>query len=198
MKHIFLIIVLICCYFLWEQRPVRYGGGIIVESKPMVTHIAFPNSIETDNYIITPRYQIEGKVRVIANKRYWFDDMRHVSSVDLLLAWDRMSDEDLLRRMLVKIDDRSYHVQMTKPPFQRGNIHDNLIMAHTIPATERIQDKLKSIRRGQLIHFTGYIVDIENRIGNEWISPVRDHWPQQRSSQWVWFEDLEIIEDPVK
>lgn len=195
LKHIFLIIVLIFCYFLWEQRPVRYGPGITAESKPTIDRIAFPNSIETSNYIITPQYQIRGKVRVIANKRYWFDDMRHISSVDLLLAWDQMSDDDLLRRMLVKISDRSYHVQMTKPPFQRSNIHENLIMAHTIPSTDRIQDKLKSIRRGQVISFSGYIVDIENRIGNEWISPVRDHWPMQRSSQWVWFEELHIEED---
>jgi len=195
LKHIFLIIVLIFSYFLWEQRPVRYGGGITVESKPMVDRIAFPNAIETENYAIIPRYKIEGTVRIIAKKRYWLDDMRHISSVDLLLAWDRMSDEDLLRQMLVKINDRSYQVQMTKPPFQRGNIHENLIMAHSIPASEQISDKLKSIRRGQLIHFSGYIVNIENRTGNEWISPVRNHWPQQRSSQWIWFEDLEFIED---
>lgn len=173
---------------------MRYGPGVVVESKPTVDRIAFPNAIETDNYIITPRYQINGEVRVIANKRYWFDGMRHISSIDLLLAWDRMSDEELLRRMLVKINDRSYHVQMTKPPFQRGNIHQNLIMAHTIPATDRVQDKLKSIRRGQLISFSGYIVDIENRIGSEWVSPVRDHWPLQRSSQWVWVEDIELID----
>lgn len=195
LKHIFLVIVLILCYFLWEQRPVRYGPGITVESQPTIERIAFPNSIETSNYIISPRYKIEGDVRVIANKRYWFDEMRHISSVDLLLAWNKMSDEELLGRMLVKINDRSYHVQMTKPPFQRNNIHQNLIMAHTIPSSERVQNKLNSIRRGQLISFSGYIVDIESRIGSEWISPVRDHWPMQRSSQWIWIEDIVIVDE---
>lgn len=194
LKHIFLVIVLILCYFLWEQRPVRYGPGIIVESQPTIDQVAFPSSFETSNYVITPRYKINGDVRVIANKRYWFDEMRHISSVDLLLAWDKMSDDDLLKRMLVKIDDRSYHVQMTKPPFQRTNVHENLIMAHTIPSTERVQQKLNSIRRGQLISFSGYIVDIESRIGNEWISPVRDNWPMQRSSQWIWIDELTLIE----
>jgi len=194
LKHIFLVIVLIFCYLLWEQRPVRYGPGILIENKPKIERIAFPNPIETDNYVITPRFEIEGNVRVIAKNRYWFDDMRHISSIDLLLAWDRMSDEELLRRMLVKISDRSYHVQMTKPPFQRGNIHQHLIMTHTIPSSERIQDKLKSIRRGQMISFSGYIVDIENRIGNEWVSPVRDQWPAQRSSQWLWIEDITFID----
>lgn len=173
---------------------MKYGPGVVVENKPTVDRIAFPKAIETDNYIFTPRYQINGDVRVIANKRYWFDGMRHISSVDLLLAWDRMSDDDLLRRMLVKIDDRSYQVQMTKPPFQRGNIHQNLIMAHAIPSNDRVQDKLNSIRRGQLISFSGYIVDIESKIGSEWISPVRNHWPMQRSSQWVWIEDINLID----
>lgn len=194
LKHIFLVIVLIFCYLLWEQRPVRYGPGIIADTKPNVERIAFPDPIETDNYIITPKFEIHGTVRVIAKTRYWFEDMRHISSIDMLLSWDRMSDEDLLRRMLVKIDDRSYHVQMTKPPYLRGNIHEHLMMTHTIPASDRIQEKLISIRRGQLITFTGYIVDIQNRIGTEWISPVRDKWPAQRSSQWIWIEDLTLEE----
>lgn len=196
LKHIFLIIVLLFCYLLWEQRPVRYGPGIVADTKPSIERIAFPNPIETDNYIILPRFEINGTVRVIAKNRYWFEDMRHISSIDLLLSWDRMSDEDLLRRMLVQIDDRSYHVQMTKPPYQRGNIHEHIIMAHTIPASERIQEKLKTIRRGQLITFSGYIVDIENRVGTEWLSPVRDQWPAHRSSQWIWIEDL-ILEESV-
>lgn len=195
LKHIFLVIVLIFCYLLWEQRPVRYGPGIVADSKPNVERIAFPNPIETDNYIITPKFELNGTVRVIAKNRYWFEEMRHISSIDLLLSWDRMSDEDLLRRMLVKIDDRSYHVQMTKPPYQRGNIHEHLLMTHTIPASDRIQEKLKSIRRGQLITLTGYIVDIQNRIGTEWISPVRDQWPAQRSSQWIWIEDLTLEDE---
>jgi hypothetical protein len=195
LKHIFLIIVLIFCYLLWEQRPVRYGPGILAESKPEVAKIDFPIPIETDNFIITPKFEINGTVRVIAKNRYWFEDMSHMSPMDLLLSWDRMSDEDLLTRMLVKIDDRSYSVQMTKPPYQRGNIHQHLMMTHAIPATEQIQDKLTSIRRGQLVSFTGYIVDIQNRIGTEWISPVRDELPANRSSQWLWIEGFSLEED---
>lgn len=194
LKHIFLIIVLIFCYFLWEQRPVRYGPGIVADSKPSVAKINFPNPIETNNFIITPKFEISGTVRVIARNRYWFEDMSHISPIDLLLSWNRMSDEDLLKRMLVKIDDRSYHVQMTKPPYQRGNIHEHLMMAHTIPASENIQDKLSSVRRGQLVSFTGYIVDIENRLGTEWISAVRDELPANRSSQWIWVEGLSLVE----
>lgn len=195
LKHIFLIIVLIFCYLLWEQRPVRYGPGILADSKPVVAKIDFPNPIETDNFIITPKFEISGTVRVIARNRYWFEDMSHISPIDLLLSWNRMSDEELLKRMLVKIDDRSYQVQMTKPPYQRGNIHEHLMMVHTIPASEQIQDKLKSLRRGQLVSFTGYIVDIENRLGTEWISPVRDKLPASRSSQWIWIESLSFVDD---
>ena len=192
LKHIFLIIVLIFCYFLWEQRPVRYGSGIVADAKPDIVRINFPNPIETENFIITPKFEINGTVRVIAKNRYWFEDMSHISPVDLLLSWDRMSDEELLKRMLIKIDNRSYHVQMTKPPYQRGNIHEHLMMTHTIPATEQIQEKITSLRRGQLVSFSGYVVDIENRVGNTWISPVRDKLPANRSSQWLWIENLTL------
>ena len=194
LKHIFLIIVLILCYLLWEQRPVRYGSGVIADSRPDIVSIDFPNPIETENFVITPKFEISGNVRVIAKNRYWFEDMSHISPVDLLLSWDRMSDEDLLKRMLVTINDRSYHVQMTKPPYQRGNIHEHLMMTHTIPATEKIQEKISSLRRGQLISFSGYIVDIENRLGNQWVSPVRDNLPSNRSSHWLWIENLTLKE----
>lgn len=197
LKHIFLIIVLIFCYLLWEQRPVRYGPGIVAETRPTVTKIDFPNPIETDNFIITPKFEISGTVRVIAKNKYWFEEMSHVSPIDMLLSWDRMSDEELLRRMLVTIDDRSYHVQMTKPPYQRGNIHEHLMMSHTIPASQQIHDVLSSVRRGQLVSISGYIVDLENRLGDEWISPVRDNMPAKRSSQWLWVESVTLVENVV-
>jgi hypothetical protein len=194
LKHIFLVIILIFCYLLWEQRPVRYGDGVVAEKKPEIASIDFPNPIETDNFIINPKFEISGTVRVIAKSRYWFEDMSHISPFDLLLSWDRMSDEDLLKRMLVKIDDRSYHVQMTKPPYQRGNIHEHLMMTHIIPATEQIQEKISSLRRGQMVSISGYIVDIENLLGNEWISPVRDNLPANRSSHWLWLENITLEE----
>lgn len=194
LKHFYLIIILIICYLLWEQRPVRYGPGIIADSKPDIEKIDFPNAIETENFIITPKFEMSGTVRVIAKNRYWFENMSGISPFDLLLSWDRMSDEDLLTRMLVSIEDRSYEVQMAKPPYQQGNIHQHLMMTHTIPATEQIQDKISSLRRGQLVSLSGYIVDIENRYGNVWISPVRDELPAYRSSHWFWIEKITFEE----
>lgn len=195
LKHISLAVILIICYFLWEQRPVKYGPGIVAESEPRIEKITFSRPIETKNYIITPRYEIEGTVRVIAQKNYWFDEMRHISPTDLIIAWDRMSNDELLSKMLININERSYSVQMAKPPFMRSNIHDYLIMAHSIPSSELIHEKLVSLRRGQLISFSGYIVDVENRTVDKWISPVRDGFPAQRSPQWIWFEEL-FIEEP--
>ncbi len=192
LKHIFLILVLVVCYFLWEQRPVRHGPGVVAGAKPNIERIAFPEPIETESFIITPHHQVEGKVRVVANKNYWFDDLKFISSVDLLFGWDRMSDENLLKKMLVKINERAYHVQMTKPPFQRTNIHEHLLMVHAIPANEEISEKLHSIRRGQIVAFSGFLVDIEDRIGNQWSSPVNENGPVQKSSQWMWIEKLEI------
>jgi hypothetical protein len=68
------------------------------------------------------------------------------------------------------------------------------MMTHIIPATEQIQEKISSLRRGQMVSISGYIVDIENRIGNEWISPVRDNLPANRSSHWLWLEDITLEE----
>lgn len=176
---------------------MRYGAGVIADSKPEIEKILYPNAIETENFIINPKFEISGTVRVIAKNRYWFEHMSSISPFDLLLSWDRMSDEDLLTRMLVNIEDRSYEVQMTKPPYQQGNIHQHLLMTHVIPATEQIHDKISSLRRGQLISVSGYIVDIENRYGNRWISPVRDDLPASRSSHWFWIEKITLEEADI-
>jgi len=190
LKHVYLIIILIICYLLWEQRPVRYGPGVIADSKPKIEKINFPNVIETEKFIVTPKFKISGTVRVIAKNRYWFEHMSEISPFDLLLSWDRMSNDELLKRMLINIEDRSYEVQMAKPPYQQGNIHQHLMMTHVIPATEQVHDKISSLRRGQLVSLSGYIVDIENRYGNIWISPVRDELPAYRSSHWFWIEKI--------
>jgi len=195
LKHIFLLLVLIFCYFLWEQRPVKYGPGVIVNSQPKVEAVNRTATFDIKNATLIPKYQIEGTIRVIAKKSYWFDNKRHISPTDLVLGWNRMSDDKLLRKLLITIDDRSYDVQMAKPPSMRGTIHEYVLMAHAIPATERIREKLATVRRGQFISFSGFIVDVRTKDEKSWVSPVRDGKPAVRSAQWIWIENL-FFEEP--
>lgn len=195
LKHIFLLLVLIFCYFLWEQRPVKYGPGVMVNSEPRLETVNRAATIDTEEATLIPKYRIEGTIRVIAKKSYWFDNRRHISPTDLVLGWNRMSDDKLLNKLLITIDDRSYEVQMAKPPSLRGTIHEYVIMAHTIPATERIREKLATVRRGQFISFSGFIVDVRTNNEDTWVSPMRDGKPAVRSPQWIWIENL-FLEEP--
>ncbi len=192
-KHFSLIVVLLGCYMLWEQRPVWHGEGITVSEAPAINVLRSAKSIETDNYILTPVAAISGSSRLIGRKLYWFDDHASLSPIDFTLGWDKMSDEYYLRRMQVQIAEREHAIRFAIERIPKTNISDMVLHMHAIPSNDDIREKMRWMRRGHVIDFEGYIVDVLPKTED---ASARRHKQKpsfkRNSSHFIWIENLTI------
>jgi len=192
-KHFSLIVVLLGCYMLWEQRPVWHGEGITVSEAPAIQVLRSAKSIETDNYVLTPVAAISGSSRLIGRKLYWFDEHATLSPFDFTLGWDKMSDEYYLRRMQVKIIDRDHKIHVAIQRIPKTDISGMVLHMHAIPSNEDIRNKMRLIRRGHIIDFDGYIVDVHNKADDSSVLRNRQRPSfQNNSSHYIWIENLTI------
>jgi len=192
-KHFSLIVVLLGCYMLWEQRPVWHGEGITVSDAPAIQVLRSAKSIETDNYVLTPVAAISGSSRLIGRKLYWFDEHASLSPFDFTLGWDKMSDEYYLRRMQVKITDRNHSIHFAIQRIPKTDISDMVLHMHAIPSNEDIRNKMRLIRRGHIVDFDGYIVDVHTKTDDASVLRQRQRPSfKNNSSYYIWIENLTI------
>lgn len=192
-KHFSLIVVLLGCYMLWEQRPVWHGEGVTVSEAPVINVLRSAKSIETDNYVLTPVAAISGSSRLIGRKLYWFDEYATLSPFDFTLGWDKMSDEYYLRRMQVKITDRNHSIFFAIQRIPKADISDMVLHMHAIPSNEDIRNKMRMIRRGHIVDFDGYIVDVHPKTDDASVLRHRQKPSfKNNSSHYIWIENLTI------
>lgn len=192
LKHIFLILLLAGGYYLWDLRSIKHDPGILVEDEPVVVSLGRSQTIETENFTLQPRHQIQGEARVIARKRYWFDILAGLAPYDYVLAWDKMSDEAVLGPISVRIDDRSFDFRMASPPIPINEMRNNSLHTHFIASNSEIEELIKGIRVGHIIQFDGMIVDVKHMHGWEQTSAEISKNGNRRGSQFIWIEDLAL------
>jgi hypothetical protein len=76
-----------------------------------------------------------------------------------------------------------------------GDVQDyllaNLTHLHTIPADRDIASRLAGIRPGQLVQFSGVLVDVTARDGGRYVSSLRLH---DYDCEIAWIEELELLD----
>ncbi|MEX0662321.1 MAG: hypothetical protein WEA58_02950 [Balneolaceae bacterium] len=194
LKHLFLILLLIGAWFLWDQRSIKHGPGVLAETHPKIENIRSPTPIETENFTLNPLQQIEGELRVISRKRYWFDELSGIAPYGYIFSWEGMSDEENLRRISPKQDNRSYTLHVSTPPLSIQNMHDKVVLAQAIPANEQILEIMKNIRVGHVVRFAGIITDLEKKDGVvQYHSNIEGRNAKMQGVKFIWIEELSIL-----
>ncbi len=193
LKHLFLILLLVGAWFLWDQRSIKHGHGVLAENAPEIVDIRTRNPLETENFTLYPLQQIKGELRIISRKRYRFDELSGIAPYVYLFSWGGMSDEKHLRRVSPKQDNRSYTLHVSTPPLSIQNMHSKVLLAHAIPANEQIYEKMKDTRVGHVVRFSGFITDLEKKNGMvKFQSNIEGRNPNMRGSKFIWIEELSI------
>lgn len=192
-KHLSLLLVLSGCFFLWDQRPVWHGEGITAENAPEIHQVRNVHPFETENYKLIPVASISAETRVLARNRYWFDDFAGLSPFDYVLGWDQMSDEENLRRMQVRISERSHNIRYSVEIVPRNDISNMVLHGHFIPSTPEIMSEMRKIRRGHLISINGYIVQpmIKSQAAADNTTVNKRYQPS--GQYFVWIEEISIL-----
>jgi len=194
LKHIFLILVLAVSYYLWDQRPIKHGVGVTAPEGPKVERGFQLSEHQIKHYTLEPKFRLKTTSRVLANKRYWFDEKSELAPVDFVLGWGDLSDERILDQVKTPIRSRDFKVDVIRPPLTFSEIRSKLLYMHAIPSNEEIADQLKRVKPGQIVSIQGYIVDVYDRSDVLWTSSRQGTSAKLDNSQFVLVESLELLD----
>ena len=170
-----LIIVIIMvgfgAYHHFSNRPIMHGNGVIASAQPR-QYSTSQASLTLKDYAIIPLQSFEIEARVLSVEHYSFGREADLAPVDLTLGWGPMSDEVVLSKIEISQSNRFYHWHVDAFPIPREQIESNSANMHMIPATSTIEKTLKSIRPGQVVKLSGYLVEVNAADGWHWRSSL--------------------------
>lgn len=109
---------------------------------------------------------------MLSSKSYSVGREADLSPVDLALGWGPMSDETILNKVDISQSHRFYYWHVDEFPIPRREIETHSANMHMIPADDRIEKMLKSVRPGEVVKLSGYLVQVNASDGWHWKSSL--------------------------
>ena len=125
-----------------------------------------------EGYTITSLEPFEMNARVLSSTRYFIDRESDLAPVDLALGWDVMADTKITDQIKISQSNRWYYWQVDEFPIPREEIESHSANMHLIPATPQIESAIKSVSVGQMVKFSGDLVEVSGDDGWYWKSSL--------------------------
>lgn len=191
-KRIFLLVLITYgAYHHFSNRPIMHGSGVIANAQPRQNATSQAN-LTLNDYAITPLQSFEIEARVLSAEHYSLGREADLAPVDLALGWGLMSDEAVLSKIKVSQSNRFYHWHVDAFPIPREQIESNSANMHMIPADSAIEKVLKSIRVGQVVKLSGYLVEAKAQDGWHWRSSLSRTDTGNGACELIYVKSLEI------
>ena len=168
---IFLALISYGAYQHFSNRPITHAAGVLASQQPLQNK-ASQSQFELNGYTLEPLQNFEIKARVLSAEHYTFDREADLAPVDLALGWGAMSDEAVLKQIRISQSGRFYFWHVDNFPVPREVIETSSANMHMIPADSQIEKTLKSIKAGQLVTISGYLVEAKAADGWRWKSSL--------------------------
>ncbi len=159
-------------YYSWQKRPVTYSPGVVATAEPIQNELDDAAIIELNGYQLTPLEEFNIEARVLGTEHYSMDRESDLAPVDLALGWGRMSDEAILKDISISQSSRFYYWHVDNFPIPRQEIETHSANMHMIPADSSMEETLKTVRPGQLVSLSGYLVEAKAPDGWKWRSSL--------------------------
>ena len=148
------------------------------------------NTIQIDDYVITPLADVEITAKVLGKENYYLDRESDISPVDLALGWGRMSDPAVLEQISISQSSRWYYWKTPKFPIPRKEIETHSANMHIIPANDYVRDNLKEVEEGQHVKIRGNLVRVDASDGWFWKSSLTRNDTGNRACELVYVTDM--------
>ncbi len=116
--------------------------------------------VEMNGYQIKPLEPFEMHARVLSTKHYRMGREADLVPVDLALGWGPMADLSVTNQITVTQSNRWYRWRVESFPIPRREIETHSANMHLIPATPEIAAAIQSAETGQMVTFTGDLVEV--------------------------------------
>jgi hypothetical protein len=153
------------------SRPVTHGPGVVAPDPPEQTSTDAA-AFGFNGYLVEPLAGFHANARVLCKKKYWFGKGTDIAPVDLALGWGRMSDEAVLDKLNIHQSNRFYFWRTKAFPIPRKEIETHSANMHLIPADAAVRKRIQSVRVGEVIDFSGYLVSVSSTDKWHWKSSL--------------------------
>ena len=147
-----------------------------------------------DAYVIRPLATFDIKARVLSRKRYLLGRESDLAPIDLALGWGQMSDEQILENFSISQSGRWYWWRADPLPIIRQEVIRSSANMHLIPADDYVARQIKKARRGAIVQFTGYLVEVKGDDGWHWSSSLSREDSGDKACELVYVKDFEILD----
>ncbi len=139
---------------------VRMPPGITAPTAPRQKSLSSAPVFVKDDFLVRAVAEFDLSGRVLGKERYRFGRAARISPVDFALGWGPMSDQSIIDQIKVTQSRRFYWWRVKSYPVPRRQIIENSANMHMIPANDEVRDALMSVRPGQLVSISGYLVNV--------------------------------------
>jgi len=148
--------------------------------------------IEKNGYMLTPLAEFQAEARVLSALHYNGDRESDLVPVDLALGWKHMSEDAVLQKIEIFQDGRFYFWKTNAFPIPRAEIETQSTNMHLIPADSIIEETLKSIKTGERVKFSGYLVEARGKDNWHWRSSLTRKDTGAGACELVYVTSLEV------
>ena len=103
-----------------------------------------------------------------------------------------MANPAVSEKLSVSQGERWFYWRASEFPIPRREIETHSANMHMIPATPAIDEMLKSIRNGDTVRLSGYLVEAQGPDGWRWRSSLSREDTGAGACELVWVETLDV------
>lgn len=192
-----LVFIAVATFIGWKyfgpEQTVILGPGVMVADLPRQEKVLNTTKIVIDNYLITPLASFDIKAKVLSKEAYLLGRESDLSSIDLALGWQKMSDESVLDNIEISQSGRWYRWRTDAFPIPRREIETQSANMHLIPANDLIEDMIDQVKQGQIIRIIGSLVRVDAKDGWHWQSSLTREDTGAHACELVYVTDFELL-----
>ena len=177
----------------FRHRDVHRAPGVLASTAPEQVDLAEGVALQRGDVTLTTRAHFELTARVLSREDYLGTDDGDLVPEDLALGWGRMSDSAVLASIDISQSGRFYYWHVDKLPIPRREIETHSANMHLIPADIGVRYQMKQVRKGQLVHLEGFLVDATRPGGWHWNTSMTRSDTGAGACELVYVESLDIV-----
>jgi len=177
------LLVVLGVIFYEMIRPVGQPPGVLAPDPPTVTAAPEkPPVFERDGHIMTGLAQFKAKARVVSVERYGKDRQAKIAPLDIVLGWGALSDTVTFKGVDVGQTERGVVFESYDPKLPKEAVAAQLLNLHVIGADADTDQRLRDLRRGNIVEIEGWLVEVRAGDGWRWLGEPRAASPAMPGS----------------
>ena len=105
----------------------------------------------------------KGDFRILGSKIYHDDAQAKFSPIDYAVSWGMFAEPEIARTISVNQYDRYLNWKMPQVPVPVEQAMQMVSNMHIVPANPEIAQKIKQVKRGDLVRLQGELVEIKDQ-----------------------------------